>query len=114
MSGVSGRPRAGLGLRLQLAGWLARRGQQVGASEAGSAQLLLGGPDALSPAQGLRSLSNPGNKATASAWAVDGSPLSMLALHSGFFSGLVSAFGSPVHGLMYGRWLKETFIALAP
>lgn len=48
----------------------------AGASEAGSAQLVVGGPHALSLAQGPRNLLKPGNKAAASAWVEDTSPAS--------------------------------------
>lgn len=88
----------------------------AGTSEAGSAQLLLGGPDALSPAQGLKECTESWKLSYCLRMSMSGggSPLSMPALHSDFFSGLISVFSSPVQRLMYGRWLKEKFIALAP
>ena len=74
----------------------------AGASEAGSAQLLLGGPDALSPAQGPRNLLKLGNKAAASARTEDTSPAGAQAdapplvptPHARFFSGLPPALSS--------------------
>lgn len=84
----------------RLAVWL---GGVAGASEAGSAQLLLGGPEALSPARGPRHLLKPGSKAAASAWAEDTSPVGTWAdapllvptSHAGFFSDLVSPWPQP-------------------
>lgn len=90
------------------AGRLAGEVEAAGAGEAGSAPLLLGGPDARSPAQGPRKLLNSGNKAAVSAWVGD-VPLSMLV--SSLVSSQPSAF--PVLRERCGWWAKERSTAVA-
>lgn len=98
----------------RLAGWL---GGVAGASELGQLSCSWVA-QTQSPALGPRNLLKPGNKAAASAWAEDTSPVGTWAdapllvptSHAGFFSGLVSPWPQPsalpVLRQRYGQWEK--------
>lgn len=80
----------------------------AGASEAGSAQLLLGGPDTLSPAQESRNLLKPG---------IQQMPHSQANTPCWFLLCSISAWPQPsalsVLRQKYGQWAEEMFVTLA-